>query len=703
MTPWSDPFSVDLVLSRVSSLLIATLVKGFVVYAIVSLFVVKARGLSPAHRHLFWFFAVASCLLVPPLALLSPSLRVVDLPLLGARSGAFRTFFAALSARVQTAVSPLQPAAAGQAPRVEAAGRSVSAVFTVDGGNFFSVVDAGVGSAFSAVSAGGRLPRPSFACWALCAWAAGAAFFLSSIVAGAVKLRKLLQGARSPGGSRFSRALEFLHSGAAGGRKVRLLTSGMCRVPFACGVLRPVILFPASSARWPVERIRAVLAHELAHVRRMDYLTRLVSRTVCSLFWFAPHLWAANARLHMEQEKAADAFTVRSGTKPDDYARHLLDLARVLKRSDSLLAGLFAPGNRKSALERRVVDILRMKAGSVYARATRFLRSFALCLLCAMPLLIFNPAFRGAGGSPAVSPAFTEGASAKEYSQSGPHSKADVSAAVVRVDPSDAFARIAGTWINEEYGNVYMIYREGQKFVVSTDGWAELWSKIDAMGPTYVAYYEIEKSWVDSEGRLYCQVRRKRTPSLPGVTTELWRLTPSGRVLELIYIHGTQEEFPVTIDPSAASAGHISYRIYYRGGDDVPAGRNSVDAAEALARMTGTWVNADYDTNTSPNVQKIVIKAGYRMEYWSRVGGLGPSGSGACEISKSWVGGDGCLYCEARVNAACNGECVELWKLDKSGKVWEKAFVLGKGKAFPDKVIPNPDDSFTYYAVYRRE
>ena len=83
-------------------LLIVTLVKGFFIFAIVRLFVVKARGLSPAHRHLFWFFTVVICLLIPPLSLISLPLRVVGSPLFEAQSKTLRALSNVVSQKVLT-------------------------------------------------------------------------------------------------------------------------------------------------------------------------------------------------------------------------------------------------------------------------------------------------------------------------------------------------------------------------------------------------------------------------------------------------------------------------------------------------------------------------------------------------------------------------------------------------------------------------
>src|SRR4029078_11189598 len=77
-------------------------------------------------------------------------------------------------------------------------------------------------------------------------------------------------------------------------------------MPMTWGVRRPRVLLPAAARDWPADRLRAVLAHELAHIARADGLVHLVAQLACAVYWFHPLFWTAERALGRETELAAD-------------------------------------------------------------------------------------------------------------------------------------------------------------------------------------------------------------------------------------------------------------------------------------------------------------------------------------------------------------------------------------------------------------
>ena len=140
-------------------------------------------------------------------------------------------------------------------------------------------------------------------------------------------------------------------------RPVSLLCTRDAEIPATWGLLRPVILVPADVAEWSDERCRVVLLHELAHIRRMDWLTLLMARLVRILYWYHPLVWLAARMQRIEAEQSCDDQVLSAGLKPSDYARQLLDIVVAFRRPG--YSGLAAVAMaRKSSLEGRVLSIL---------------------------------------------------------------------------------------------------------------------------------------------------------------------------------------------------------------------------------------------------------------------------------------------------------------------------------------------------------
>ena len=171
-------------------------------------------------------------------------------------------------------------------------------------------------------------------------------------------------------------------------RPVQLLRSSEETVPLAAGLRKPAILLPASAAGWSPERLRVVLLHEMAHIRRKDCLTQALGELIVCIYWFHPLVWLALRRLRAERERASDDLVLHAGTKPSDYAGHLLDLARVLQPAglSHAVVGMAAPD-----LEPRLRAILNPKVNRrAFDPAAGWIAALvAACLV--LPLAAMRP------------------------------------------------------------------------------------------------------------------------------------------------------------------------------------------------------------------------------------------------------------------------------------------------------------------------
>jgi beta-lactamase regulating signal transducer with metallopeptidase domain len=140
-------------------------------------------------------------------------------------------------------------------------------------------------------------------------------------------------------------------------RTLCLVESAQVSVPVVLHLWRPIIVMPEAAAQWPWDRIRAVLLHELAHIKRNDLHIQSLAQLVCAVYWFNPLIWFAAHQLHLERERACDDCVLMGGTSGADYATHLFEIARAGSTPSSTPFAIGLALHR-SRLEQRLVAIL---------------------------------------------------------------------------------------------------------------------------------------------------------------------------------------------------------------------------------------------------------------------------------------------------------------------------------------------------------
>ncbi|MGH9310817.1 MAG: M56 family metallopeptidase, partial [Vicinamibacterales bacterium] len=173
--------------------------------------------------------------------------------------------------------------------------------------------------------------------------------------------------------------------------RLRFLRSGRASMPVAAGVFRPAVIMPADADTWRESRLRIVLLHELAHVKRRDCLTHLLAQTACALHWFNPLAWVAARRARTERERACDDLVLAAGTRRSEYADQLLEIARAMRgdRFPGLIGGASLAMAHQSQLEGRLIAILDPKV----PRLTRVRARLAtvVCFCAVAPLGALQP------------------------------------------------------------------------------------------------------------------------------------------------------------------------------------------------------------------------------------------------------------------------------------------------------------------------
>jgi bla regulator protein blaR1 len=133
---------------------------------------------------------------------------------------------------------------------------------------------------------------------------------------------------------------------------VRLLQSGIAKTPVAIGFLKPVILFPvAMLASLPANEIEAILMHELAHIKRKDFLVNLLQSIVEIIFFFNPAVLWVSGLIKIERENCCDDIAVDYTGSKQSYIKALLSFQEYNLPAEPLLATAFA-GEKKYLLNR---------------------------------------------------------------------------------------------------------------------------------------------------------------------------------------------------------------------------------------------------------------------------------------------------------------------------------------------------------------
>jgi beta-lactamase regulating signal transducer with metallopeptidase domain len=210
-------------------------------------------------------------------------------------------------------------------------------------------------------------------------WLTGMAVGVSVLLTGLIRLGWLASGARRVTRGRWHDLAQELSRSYGLRRAITVLQSDHPSLLVTWGLVHPKVILPASAVTWTDARARVVLSHELAHIRRGDWIVQLAAELLRAIYWFNPLLWVACRRLRLESEHACDDEVIRRGVAGTDYASHLIALARSLPARPHMW--LPAPAMaRPSSFERRIRAMLNVQCNrsplSRGARAGIFLLLF---------------------------------------------------------------------------------------------------------------------------------------------------------------------------------------------------------------------------------------------------------------------------------------------------------------------------------------
>ncbi len=188
-------------------------------------------------------------------------------------------------------------------------------------------------------------------------WVLGAMLFMFRLVNSLSEIRGLRKSSSLVDDFQIQKIVYRLAGKMGISAEVQLRMSSFGVSPLTFGTLKPVILFPAGLLfQLSPEQLEAIIAHELAHVKRNDYIANLLLSGLEVLFFFHPCYWWMNNAVKELRENAADDLVLKTGVEPKSLANSLAEVLNFAKQNPPELA--MAAGKHRNPTLQRIKRIL---------------------------------------------------------------------------------------------------------------------------------------------------------------------------------------------------------------------------------------------------------------------------------------------------------------------------------------------------------
>jgi bla regulator protein blaR1 len=191
-------------------------------------------------------------------------------------------------------------------------------------------------------------------------WLLGVALFLLRLMGSVSYIYYLKNRMNFPTDEYWTDMIDNLSKKAGLKQAVELVESAMVRTPVVVGFLKPMILFPMGVInRLAPEEVEAILAHELAHVLRHDYIFNIFQSIVEALFYYHPAVWWLSGQIRNERESACDDIAINLINSKMNYAKALVTIQEMSYYPMNVALG-FA-GQKKNQFVMRMHRILNVQ------------------------------------------------------------------------------------------------------------------------------------------------------------------------------------------------------------------------------------------------------------------------------------------------------------------------------------------------------
>lgn len=184
-------------------------------------------------------------------------------------------------------------------------------------------------------------------------WACGILVLGIRMMMGQLQLLHLRSWGQVPVGTKWERYTKETGLQLGIRRSVHLAESHLVREPITFGFLKPIILFPVGLVNaLPQQEVEAILWHELAHIKRYDYVFNLLQSLLETLFFYHPMLWILSKEIREVREECCDDLVLKQGLEPMIYAESLLHLARLINAQNNQF--VMSTNSLNSAISTRI-------------------------------------------------------------------------------------------------------------------------------------------------------------------------------------------------------------------------------------------------------------------------------------------------------------------------------------------------------------
>ncbi|QDV41011.1 Regulatory protein BlaR1 [Stieleria neptunia] len=222
---------------------------------------------------------------------------------------------------------------------------------------------------------------------AVAVWLTGTLLMTLRLLAGWRAARRVAREGRSEVPIAVRRAFEELRTSIGASQAARVAQSVLVKVPSVVGYFRPIVLLPVSAVTGlSDQQVRAILAHELAHVRRYDYAVNVLQTTIETVLFYHPVVWWVSRVVRTEREHCCDDIALAAQCDASDLARALVAVAAVNEQVDESAATVLIPPTLMSAADGgNLLRRIRRLAGN--PREDRVSRRSWIAGLCVLGLL----------------------------------------------------------------------------------------------------------------------------------------------------------------------------------------------------------------------------------------------------------------------------------------------------------------------------